>query len=50
MKLKKEYLILAAIIVALSLYLFLRKTDRNSSAAFRCSPENPMDGVRAPSQ
>jgi len=28
MKLKKEYLILAAIIVALSLYLFLHKTDR----------------------
>ena len=28
MKVKKEYIILAAVILALSLYLFLRKTDR----------------------
>ncbi|RLB30511.1 MAG: hypothetical protein DRG87_04865 [Deltaproteobacteria bacterium] len=28
MKVKKEYIILAAVILALSLYLFLRKTDK----------------------
>ncbi|MCK5196539.1 MAG: hypothetical protein KAQ71_22190, partial [Desulfobulbaceae bacterium] len=29
MKIKKEYIILVAVIVALSLYLMLRKTDRS---------------------
>jgi len=29
MKIKKEYIILVAVIVALSLYLMLRRTDRS---------------------